>query len=429
MALDVAGWVLGVLLFLAGLYVLGRAVLADHSRGRRRCPRCWYDMGGVTGLRCPECGREARSAAALLRTRRHRKRAAAGLLLLALGCLASVAPRLVRDPWGTLPTPVLSVVLWFYDDPSDTIFTTMTAALNAGKTTAFERLMMARYCARRLGDPNGARQAQLLAVVERLGPEARPAIPGVIRLSRGSPMDWFALKALVTLWPGTPALRSRVAECLDESPARAETILALIASGPRPMDGLIGPILESVRRAEPTTGALGARTLATLGPAATPALRELVSHRSEAVRSAVIAELGNRRDGAAVPGIAAALGDDSWWVRTGAVVALHKIGAAARPALPELVRLTREEPRITVRMQALLSLVPIGGDDAVVVDGLAEALQDQAPEVRRAAASELASLGPDAAAAEEVLEAATRDADESVALAAAAALEAVRKTP
>src|SRR5262245_31036433 len=46
------------------------ALLWDRARGRRRCPACWYDMNGVSGLRCPECGRVAASAGKLQRTRR-----------------------------------------------------------------------------------------------------------------------------------------------------------------------------------------------------------------------------------------------------------------------------------------------------------------------------------------------------------------------
>lgn len=44
-----------------GVVLLGRALLWDRARGRRRCPKCWYDMSGVDSLRCPECGREAMS--------------------------------------------------------------------------------------------------------------------------------------------------------------------------------------------------------------------------------------------------------------------------------------------------------------------------------------------------------------------------------
>jgi hypothetical protein len=457
MALEVVGWVAGIVLFLAGLYVLARALFADRSRGRRRCPRCWYDMDAAPTLRCPECGKEARTAAALLRTRRHKRRAALALLLLGLGCLAGIAPRLIRDPWGTLPTPLLSVVLWFYDDPSDTIFTNMAAALYAGKTTAFERLMLARYCARKLSDPNLGggtipglgvppsgttprpawsmigfynAQGQLLTVVTRLGKEARPAIPAVIALSRTpSPGNEQAIHTLVQLWPGTPALRERVVECLEGSErTRASTLLSISAGVARRLDlsELIEPVLRSVQRERDSTCIMGVRVLAMFGDAGTPALRELARDPREGVKSYAIAELGGRRDAAAVPDIRGALGDESWRVRETAIAALHRIREPSAVALPDLCRVALEDERVTVRMQALVSLVPIGGGDPRVVAALAEALRDPTVQIRHAAASELASLGPAALAAEAALDAATHDADESVSLAATAALEAVR---
>ena len=64
--LVVAAWVL----LGAGLFVLFRALFGDRARGRRRCPKCWYDMAGLPPRTvkeererfvCPECG--ARSSA------------------------------------------------------------------------------------------------------------------------------------------------------------------------------------------------------------------------------------------------------------------------------------------------------------------------------------------------------------------------------
>src|SRR5438477_8406765 len=65
-ALEVAGWTL----VSTGLLIGGWALLADRARGRRRCPRCAYDMGAVGGLVCPECGRRASRERERFRTRR-----------------------------------------------------------------------------------------------------------------------------------------------------------------------------------------------------------------------------------------------------------------------------------------------------------------------------------------------------------------------
>ena len=69
---------------LAGLVWLVRSIIGDRSRGRRRCPKCWHSLEGTPGLRCPECGVEAKAEKALFRSRRSR-------LAIALAFLLSLA--------------------------------------------------------------------------------------------------------------------------------------------------------------------------------------------------------------------------------------------------------------------------------------------------------------------------------------------------
>lgn len=88
----------------------------DRSRGRRRCPKCWYDMSG-SKLVCPECGHDAKVVKRLYRPRR-RKRGligAAALLVLAYGVW--IAPR-VREggPVAAVPTWVLIAGLPWWPD-------------------------------------------------------------------------------------------------------------------------------------------------------------------------------------------------------------------------------------------------------------------------------------------------------------------------
>src|SRR6185436_9709920 len=92
-----AAWVLGG----GGALVAARALLADRARGRRRCQRCWYDMAGAPppGLKCPECGREARSERALFRTRRRWRRAMAGVALVLAGAALAAGERVGEKGW------------------------------------------------------------------------------------------------------------------------------------------------------------------------------------------------------------------------------------------------------------------------------------------------------------------------------------------
>ncbi len=102
---------IGWLLIAAGAGITARALFGDRARGRRRCPRCWYDMRGVPGVTCPECGHAAGDERALSRTRRRWRRAAAGLVLAGLSYGAFVGPDVAeRGLRAAIPGTVL--VCW-----------------------------------------------------------------------------------------------------------------------------------------------------------------------------------------------------------------------------------------------------------------------------------------------------------------------------
>jgi len=99
---------LACVLVAGGLAWMLWSVFGDRSRGRKRCPKCWYSMEGAPGLMCPECGRKARSERALFRTRRHRWRATLSLPLLAAALFAACWPTIKSGGWiSPIPTRVL----------------------------------------------------------------------------------------------------------------------------------------------------------------------------------------------------------------------------------------------------------------------------------------------------------------------------------
>ena len=49
--------IIGVMLIVMGEFLMHVGVRGDRSKGRTRCPKCWYDMRAtVRRLLCAECG-------------------------------------------------------------------------------------------------------------------------------------------------------------------------------------------------------------------------------------------------------------------------------------------------------------------------------------------------------------------------------------
>ncbi len=108
---------LGPLILLGCMAITWWGLFADSGRGRRRCPRCWYDMSGTPGLTCTECGHAAHHEPDLQRTRRRVVPALAAAVAAALGA-SWVITRGNEAGWVTLlPARVLMSALPLLGDP------------------------------------------------------------------------------------------------------------------------------------------------------------------------------------------------------------------------------------------------------------------------------------------------------------------------
>ena len=111
---DLTAWLLSIGAF-AGIVICtayaAKAIAGDPPRGRRRCPRCWHELGPAEGtnpaLQCGECGHLARNEADVTRNRRELVRAAFAVLgVIAIAAAARVR-LLDRGAWSMAPTSVL----------------------------------------------------------------------------------------------------------------------------------------------------------------------------------------------------------------------------------------------------------------------------------------------------------------------------------
>jgi hypothetical protein len=105
-------------LAVAGVVLLSWSLWWDRPRGRKRCPKCWYDMSGAAGLVCPECGKDARRERRLLKTRRRWGWGVLAMVLLLAAYPVRQVPVVRRDGWwAAAPTWVLILKVPDVEEP------------------------------------------------------------------------------------------------------------------------------------------------------------------------------------------------------------------------------------------------------------------------------------------------------------------------
>jgi hypothetical protein len=114
---DSIFWLIGGAIGLLALWILYWSLLRDRARGRRRCPKCWYDMSGTSApdspgnLVCSECGYAAKRERKLFKTRRRKRWACIGLFVALAAWLTVKWPQIVRDGVETIvPTTALIAI-------------------------------------------------------------------------------------------------------------------------------------------------------------------------------------------------------------------------------------------------------------------------------------------------------------------------------
>ncbi|GEM_PF-4432001 len=143
------GWVvigLGTLGVLAALFV-------DRSRGRRRCPRCHYDLAHTEGLACPECGRAHAHEGRLYLTRRHWGLACVAFVVALVGVSLLYVPRVQKHGWARV-TPTWALIASFerLDNLGPGWTTELTARLRLPTTTDRARRSLLNRAIRIAGD-------------------------------------------------------------------------------------------------------------------------------------------------------------------------------------------------------------------------------------------------------------------------------------
>lgn len=250
---DAAGG--GVIAFAFTLGAWG--LLADRARGRRRCPGCWYDMADLADagrLVCPECGRDAGSPRALLRTRPNR-----GLVALALAAvLVGLAmPRFGRVGRGGLKaiTPTSVMVPFLFSLPDSWITNnnpdddwTLGDRLNSSTTWGWQRRWATQSVREELDAPRSlsrlrraVRCAPMVGLSSTATPTADRIVVVILGLASADPEERRAafelteVLQLTTEWgEPDPSAADAFLRAREALAARADELLpALADANPR----------------------------------------------------------------------------------------------------------------------------------------------------------------------------------------------------
>lgn len=140
--------VLGVAVAIAALvFTAWWALFADRAKGRRRCPRCWYDLAYSPGMLCAECGHEGRSERDFHRTRR-RPRLAVAAILACIGIVIAVDLQASQRGYAFyLPTRALLWLLPLSNDSSSPVFTELVNRGQSGRLSPGQWRSLIDRCA------------------------------------------------------------------------------------------------------------------------------------------------------------------------------------------------------------------------------------------------------------------------------------------
>ncbi len=415
--------ILGVL----SLWLFYRGLFADRSRGRKRCPKCFYDLSAAPSNTCPECGRVIKKPRQFHKTHRYKGRTAIALLCFLLAGIAGLYPHVRMVGWTTyLPNSVLFRLLPTVESERDALWVEFERRVemktDVGGPYYYspaelildlsdgQKRLLARSCAKIL--QANRRQHLVVASLEticELGPAAEPAVTAIVEgLQRGAFVDEIlAIDALGAIGegaaPGVPFLIDWLAQ--GEEPRKWEFMRELQAVSAL---GEIGapakeavPILrDGLRSQQSMTMSMCALALAQMGSAASEALPDLLALARDQSKggaaSAVFAVVCIAPESDEVQEVVLlAVGAEK--------TAVQRVGLEALAVMPALIpqagrrlheQLSSEEE--SRRAAAILGLRPLAPPYGAGVNELKEILaNDESPIVRAEAAASLILMSRD----------------------------------
>ncbi len=288
-------------------------LLADPSRGRRRCPKCWYEVGDVKTLCCPECGRVMKHEKQLLRPRRRWWMVALAVVLVLGASASGIWPQTRRHGLGYyIPTWAIIRLYPTFDPPSrkqrrsDTswLYMELSIRLEAGELSESQRSLVAARMAAALSPAQPKHESlEYMGILGYCGQADDATVDALLAMTRSSDKVVHAV-ALSTL-TRIGMSRLRVVETLEAilrnppAPVPPETeewgtgfiVDFLPTSGPD-VERFLPLLIGFVEQGLPY-GWIAVRRLGLMGPRARnalPALERFAATQSEHLESRIEVE-------------------------------------------------------------------------------------------------------------------------------------------
>lgn len=395
-------WTVCILLLAAGAASIAWFVRGDPPRGRRRCPKCRYDMTGVATLCCPECGQTARSERAQLARLRNRRWLALGVLLFATAAALRFVDPIIRRGWAGAPVAARIAAIPWCDLSDGNFQEPLNFGIGKGLSPWEQRLLARRLKVvfERNNDPSQRAVAASIAQhAWASGADMRSLRPELTALADDEDVRCArcATTAMTGIFSGDPALIPTWTRLLTESPHAA--VRANAAGGLRAMDSLDGAAAEALRDAlTDSDGMVVAQAAYAAGvqriSGAAPILLQLTRAHDASVRVAALRGLREMGPDAAeaVPALMVAFQVQDDPLRPLIAETLGGIGAPAETALPALLEACHDE-KASVRGRAMIAVSRLSAPgDLRAVAAIVPALDADPVALQRAALEGLLRL-------------------------------------
>ena len=356
-----AYWISAWIVCFGALVLIIWALFWDRPRGRRRCPKCWYDMRGSDSLTCSECGHTARRERQLYKTRRRMRCVGLAVMIILLGYGLHATPAVREIGWfGIFPNTLIIRCVGLVKDPDGPLALAIERRLEATGLWSWQRRWLAH---RTLSNRNGTTRqwgAHLFFLQARCGENIDHAVPALLRALKG-----------------------------DDHMVRYDAIMALslgLNDAETAVDEFV-PLLHDSQQAGRFCAAMGLGRFGAEARDALPALIEALEvEQDDNVRLQVGMAICQIADDPAT-GVAAMrefLGHEYFALRNAAAITLGELGHKAAPAVPELTEATNDVDT-AVQLNAIKALGAIGDGAEAAVPTLTELLEDEDPDVQVAA--------------------------------------------